>query len=353
MFILEQIRYGLVGHRLPSHVENGLPQQQQPDTMEFETTTKVEYPHTYHKIHLSNIPDYIGGSLPVSLYALPITTPDESSLATFCNLRNPPRFPSFELFNNEYLGGLSTAAEMAKVLRLRLGEHDPREFNLEEFVLPMTSYSEWHQLHTPQPFGELLSRPKLETWLYRVFLKIAIPCPRDIVDFTMIYSPLNLTTFFRIIEHLHTISGYPAHWLSHVVSSILSGKIHTSARSPRSDPLTVKEVKTVFPALTQSTAPFAAQMSTLAAIWSGFLPFTILSPDIPPASTIRKYKVHFKDVMPCYGSSVLPVFILAFLDGRIMMPNDIRTYLLDDETVRHTASAKEKRARGLRIVDTW
>jgi len=36
---------------------------------------------------------------------------------------------------------LSTAAEMAKVLRLRIGEHDPREFNLEEFVLPMTSYS--------------------------------------------------------------------------------------------------------------------------------------------------------------------------------------------------------------------
>jgi len=107
------------------------------------------------------------------------------------------------------------------------------------------------------------------------------------------------------------------------------------------------------PALTQSTAPFAAQMSTLAAIWSGFLPFTILSPDIPPASTIRKYKVHFEDVMPCYGSSVLPVFILAFLDGRIMMPNDIRTYLLDDETVPHTASAAEKRARGLRIVDTW
>jgi hypothetical protein len=85
MVILEQIRYGLVGHRLPSHVEGALPHQQQADTTEVETTAGVEYPYGYHKIHLSNIPDSTGGSLPVSLYALPITTPDESSLATFCN----------------------------------------------------------------------------------------------------------------------------------------------------------------------------------------------------------------------------------------------------------------------------
>lgn len=57
--------------------------------------------------------------------------------------------------------------------------------------------------------------------------------------------------------------------------------------------------------------------------------------------------------MPCYGSSVLPVFILASLNARIMMQDDIRAYLLDDETVSQTSLIKKKRACGLRVVDTW
>ena len=112
-----------------------------------------------------------------------------------------------------------------------------------------------------------MSRVDLETWLYRLFLKLSIPNERAIRIMTLIYSPLNLTVFVRLCDHLHKI-GYPAHWLSGVVGNIMSGEVRTKARPPRSDPLQIKEIKVDMPRLAQSTRPFVAELTTLLGIWS-------------------------------------------------------------------------------------
>ncbi|KAK5129040.1 hypothetical protein LTR85_000373 [Meristemomyces frigidus] len=244
--VLEQVRYGVVGHRQQPDQRgpNTLPP---PNTVEEAAMTELslndvnEYPTTYDRIHLSNIPDYIGGTLSSFLYALPLTYPDKSSFITSTCLRNPPRFDTVAQFDSEYIA-LSAPADLAKVFQVRMApKKDPYE------PMPMCSYNRWHHQDVSTDPANLMSRGMLETWLYRIFLKIAIPKDkRQIESQVLIYSPLNLTVFFRLCWHLHNV-GYPAHWMSGVLTEVLSGKIATRARPPRSEPLSIREVKTAMP----------------------------------------------------------------------------------------------------------
>ena len=115
-----------------------------------------------------------------------------------------------------------------------------------------------------------MPREKLETWLYRLFLKLAIPAHRESQSFVLIYSPLNLTVFYRLLLHLSSV-GYPAHWLSGVLDDLINGRINTTARPPRSDPMKIKETRARMPSLSQSVQPFVAELSTLASIWQSAL----------------------------------------------------------------------------------
>lgn len=58
--------------------------------------------------------------------------------------------------------------------------------------------------------------------------------------------PLNLTIFLRLLSHISKL-GYPAHWLSHVVNSLLKGEITTIARAPRRLVLLQKDVDEAHP----------------------------------------------------------------------------------------------------------
>lgn len=141
-----------------------------------------------------------------------------------------------------------------------------------------------------------MPRERLETWLYRLFLKLTIPAHKPAIQsWVLINSPLNLTVFYRLLLHLSNI-GYPAHWLSGVLDNLLSGRITTTARAPRSDSLKIKETKASKPRLSQSIKPFVAELSTLASIWQSALPFGVLSTAIPRAQEIRKYSIIFPEV---------------------------------------------------------
>ena len=94
----------------------------------------------------------------------------------------------------------------------------------------MCVYNRWYHQAVSREYKNLMPKAKLQTWLYRLFLKTALPVDKYMItDWELIYSPLNLTYFFRLCAHLHSI-GYPAHWLSEVVSNLLSGTITTTAR---------------------------------------------------------------------------------------------------------------------------
>jgi hypothetical protein len=124
--VLEQIRCGVIGRRQRSsaHCDPSIAQGNDATINEGE-----EYPRVYDRIHLSNIPDYIGGTLTSFIYALPLTHPGDSSYITSTCLRNPPRWKSEAHFHNEYVG-LSAPSDLTKVFRVRSsGSHDPEHDN--------------------------------------------------------------------------------------------------------------------------------------------------------------------------------------------------------------------------------
>ena len=126
--VLEQIRCGFIGHRQRSHAHCDPDKAQGNDAM---TSGGKEYPRVYDRIHLSNIPDHIGGTLTSFVHALPLTYPGDSSYITSTCLRNPPRWKSEAHFHNEYIG-LSVPSDLAKVFRVRSsGSQDPEHDNSE------------------------------------------------------------------------------------------------------------------------------------------------------------------------------------------------------------------------------
>lgn len=334
--VLEQIRYGVVGHR-----RQATPSEVPADTLQAQAQDM--YPQMYDRIHLSNVPDYIGGTLTSYMYALQLTHPGQHSYITSTCLRNPPRFSTVEAFDAEYVA-LYTKKDLEKVFHVRMKPND-------EIFMPMCVYNRWHHLDVSRKYADLVPRTKLEDWLFRLFFKVAIPPTRRmIVDNELIYSPLNLSFFFRLCTHLHSI-GYPAHWLSDVLSTILSGSITTSARPPRSEPLKPREIDTARKAMTQSVAPFKSEFSTLAAMWQLILPFGILSNNIAPIGSIKQYSASFKNI----SKEVIayPNFVLVFYKGHLppKAMYDLRSTLLSDE--KGNEDYKLFREKRINIVSTW
>lgn len=199
-----------------------------------------------------------------------------------------------------------------------------------------------------------MPKAKLQTWLYRLFLKTALPVEKHMItDWELIYSPLNLTYFFRLCAHLHSI-GYPAHWLSEVISNLLSGTITTTARPPRSEPLELREIDVAQKPLAQSTAPFTAELSTLAAMWQLLLPFRMLSRHITPVETLRKYTITFGKVSQ--EVDAYPLFILVFHQGTTVPSShtsNMRSILLSDEDGSTEHDHKEFREQRVNVLSTW
>ena len=111
----------------------------------------------------------------------------------------------------------------------------------------------------------------------------------------MIHAPCILVAFFRMLVHLHT-TGYPGHWLSTVLCSILANSMTTSARPPEPAPLPIDEVEAQRPAIHMTTAPYMAEMSTLTDIHQPLLPFALADSELPKLRTLCKYTVQFKAV---------------------------------------------------------
>lgn len=280
--------------------------------------------------------DYIGGLFPVALYARPLLRENSESNLRFTVLLNPPEFRSHQDFQSEYLvlhddkrikdhfamaripgytrgddvDDAETKSAMLQAMRMNAGySHlDSMDFVTEGYIV-------WEQSPTKKLSRgkDLLSRPALEKWLHGFFLKICVPFPRPPVTMSPVYTPLNLTAFVRLIAHLAEI-GYPAHWLSGILVDLCSGVIKTTARAPQAVITTPEHINAVSPALAISTAPWAAELSTLLSIWSPLLPFGLTTPrgQVVAPGEIAEYSISFSQFK---DTSLLrfPHFVLVFL----------------------------------------
>lgn len=217
--------------------------------------------------------------------------PSAFALANSCRIET--LFSSVEAFNNEY-----TTLHTDRDLKNLLGVKTVSLNKIEDILLrtaerikhPMRMYYAYQRTQ-----GELSPRSEVEHWLYAIFLKLALPACVDRLD-TYVYAPLNFTIFFRLIIRLHEF-GYPAHWLSGVLSVILSNQVHTTARFPRTSPLTVEESDQKHPRMHIDVAPFVPELGTLTAMWLSKLPFGIATPlTMPKLTTIKRYTIRFTQV---------------------------------------------------------
>ncbi|KAI0181821.1 hypothetical protein GGR52DRAFT_584258 [Hypoxylon sp. FL1284] len=325
MDMLERLRYG--------HAALD-PQDAVAEARESSSAT-VGWPQKYHVIHTSNIPDYIGGSLTSFLYAGPVLMEGSGTGVTSCVLRNPLQWRTVDHFNAEYLI-MHDREGIRKHFLMKLGERDqPSEmpFKMLDFG-DMASYHRWEKCRDGAlPLEQLMPQPSLSRWLCSHFLKICLPFPRPKWEMASVYAPHNMTVFLRLLVQMAEV-GYPGHWLSSLLTSLCSGSITTTARAPRRYVLDHAAADAKYPSRTMNVKPWAPEVSTLATMWRGVLPFAVVAPRgiLPSPETIVEYSIY---IPPCPASEVtVPHFALAFWDERKWgkAPKCLRLILLDDET---------------------
>ncbi|KAI1076526.1 hypothetical protein F5B20DRAFT_555437 [Whalleya microplaca] len=335
---LERARYGL----LDRPEENG-------------SVTSKDWPCQYHIIHMSNIPDYVGGSLTSFLYAAPVLKQGVAgSGLTSCVLRNPPQWKSHHHFNAEHLL-MHDPSLIQKHFSVTLANPPPRDPFPMPFDFPMWSYLRWERCQSKEyPLEQLMTRSGLSSWLFAHFLKICLPFPRPQAGWTLVYAPLNMTVFMRLLIRMAEV-GYPAHWLSGVVRSLAAGEITTTARAPRKYVMTPAALDKVHPSRTINVKPWIAEFTTLATIWRGLLPFGLVAPSklLPAPETIAEYSITFPPIISPDLS--YPHFMMVFWNNRKYdePPKNLRPILLDDEKGDTTTSAQKIRSDGVKVLTTF
>ncbi|EGG07424.1 uncharacterized protein MELLADRAFT_85823 [Melampsora larici-populina 98AG31] len=290
--------------------------------------SSAKWPHKYHLIHMSNIPDYTGGPFTSFLYGVPILEYGPGTGVTSYILRNPSQFEGVSRYFSEYLV-MYDRKLVRSHFQLELSIVTPAN---EEGPSPLMRYLRWERI--PQKlltFEQLMPQAKLLHWLYTHFLKICLPYPRkSTTDPGLIYAPLNMTAFLRLLEHVSEL-GYPAHWISNLIDSILSGKIITTARPPPRQVLTPQDVDTVYPARAFCTTPWILEFATLAGLWRTILRAgLVVSSAVPRSGDVVQYIV--KIPCPKLWDGQVPHSMLVFCDENAFgsLPKNIRSILNDD-----------------------
>lgn len=299
--------------------------------------------------------DYVGGPLTSFLYGSPLLKQGLGTGLVSCVLRNPPEWKSVDQFLAEYL--LMYNRQLIQThFGVKLSKETPEAetFGLGAGMYPLIPYYLWEKSATKSAgLASLMSRPALFKWLQAHFLKICLPHPRPQASMTLVYAPLNLTNFLRLLCHVASL-GYPAHWLSTLIDSICSGDMSTTARAPRKQVLAPSDVDKTYPSRTMSVAPWTAEFTTLVAVWQAFLPFGLLTKTpLPAPDAIAEYCIG----LPGFSASNLhvPHFMLVFWNQKSVgqPPRNLRPFLLDDETGDSSERAKKIRAEGVHALTTF
>ncbi|KAM3430865.1 hypothetical protein MY4824_007438 [Beauveria thailandica] len=312
--IMERIRYNAL-------------EQRRPDPNSSKTNKPLDpfkFPQTYDYIHMSNIPDYIGGHVTTFLVARPLLNENSPSSLRFNNLLNPPEFENHEAFQSEYL--LMHDTEQIKKhfgVRRRPGPNiaDNPIFK-SMFAGKISTFAfegdmTWARMPmVPMSYQQRLRRAAFEKWIHGHFLKICLPYPRPIFSGSPVYAPLNLSTVIHLMISMFE-RGYPAHWLLRVFSQLCSGTITTTARPPTDRVTDAPAADAVHSPKQFSVQPWVSEFTTMLSIWCGLIPFGMdsLGGALVPLTDINKYSIAFPPFAAQHER--LPHFILLFWNTKI------------------------------------
>jgi len=147
----------------------------------------------------------VGGHLSTFLYATPLLKHHKTSTLESRCLRNTGLWDRVESF----VAGYQCIADQRVLKQLT----QTKVVYGGEFPWPIGNYTKYQlaDLIQPQPFSSLLPRQDFNKWFYALFWRLALPFNGKVREIqSIVYSPLNLTIFFRMISHLSSL-GYPSH----------------------------------------------------------------------------------------------------------------------------------------------
>lgn len=220
---------------------------------------------------------------------------------------------------------------------------------------PLMPYLLWERISQQAlTFEDLMPQVKFLHWLHTHFLKLCLPYPRSrgSGDPTLVFAPLNMTAFLRLVMHVSEL-GYPAHWISNLIESIFSGHITTTARPPPRMVLTQNDVDTVHPATSFCTKPWLLEFTALIALWRSILGVGIVvHPAVPCVEDIVQYTIELPG--PKIWDATVPHSMLVFYDEQTFgkPPRNIRLMLLDG-LIDPDGKLRAIRDRGVCCVSTF
>lgn len=144
---------------------------------ELVTNSATRTIHTFQgfdRIYLSNIPDYVGGSLFLSLFVAPLLKAHKEAFATANCFRNPSQWPKMLDYDSEHLA-LPDQNSVTKGLGLfwrgswETEEDDSTSSYMSKsmFGLPRLDYQMWSTMpHIARPYDKLLTKTQLTRWLH-------------------------------------------------------------------------------------------------------------------------------------------------------------------------------------------
>ncbi|KAJ7607618.1 hypothetical protein DFH06DRAFT_1111847 [Mycena polygramma] len=167
-------------------------------------------PVKYSKMWLSNVPDYINGSLGIALFVVP-SLQDANSKASANHLL------SFPAFMGEPTSFPNTYAHLAQTeFKSRLGCRVVYMAPMDVTILS--------PIALPLPHSDLATRDELNTWLMWIFLCTLINGRKNSV--AKVITPSTIVTFIHLLVHLHKV-GYPGHWLGGFLQNLVSNSVET------------------------------------------------------------------------------------------------------------------------------
>jgi hypothetical protein len=270
----------------------------------FGSLKPTEFPVRYDRIHMSNIPDYVGGPLTTFMHGLPILRNDKTSAMSSNVLRNTPNWVTHQQFLAEYLL-LVDRQQITNTFSASLNERSAQLEKALDGVLIggsgaiMTQTMSWVRLSSqPLKWSSLMPRRDLERWLHAHFLKVCLPYQRTGGFDNRVTAPLNLTVIIRLIIHLFKV-GYPAHWLCGILTHFCTETLTTTARAPRSMITDLTAAAAVHSSRAISIRPFVTEFRMLLSIWRRLLPFGFICCEeiekkLPALDRIRHFKLRFE-----------------------------------------------------------
>lgn len=146
----------------------------------------------------------------------------------------------------------------------------------------------------PRPLDELASKAELHRWLGHLLLcTLCNGTPRaqpGRVEF-----PNNINAFLHVLIHLHRV-GFPAHWISEFLQSMVSNNLITTAQ-PYLDktPIPSSEARNRIPATKIHLEAWQAEFQNIIASTLPATPFALNLPqDYPTYDEIRTFKATVK-----------------------------------------------------------